>query len=72
VRNGPCFGFANWKIKKWKRYVNTICAMANSGKRVFAQFTNAQSIHLEAFTSKKRMVTTKKVESGIGPLRSYA
>jgi hypothetical protein len=42
VRNGLSSVFGNWKIKKLKRFVDTV---ANAGKTVFAQFTNVQSIH---------------------------
>jgi hypothetical protein len=33
------------EFKKWRRFVNTHCAMANFGKTVFEQFAKAWCIH---------------------------
>jgi hypothetical protein len=58
VCNGLFSVFGNWKIKKLRRFVDTV---ANAGKTVFAQFTKVRSIHfIAAFTSEKRWMTIEK------------
>jgi hypothetical protein len=65
VSNGLCFAFGNWKMKKWKRFVNIVVPWPMPVRWSLSNLERCGAF-IAAFTSEKLKTTTKNIYSAIG------